>query len=86
MLAFVVSDRVAAIIAAFSTRAARYEDPPVDRKISSPRRSLMIGSTMGLVVLSLGISVAAGPLFDLAERAAGDLIDTDNYVEAVMGR
>jgi len=62
------------------------QDPPADRVISGRRRSLMIGSTASLVIVSLGISVAAGPLFDLAERAAGDLIDTNNYVEAVMGR
>ncbi len=46
----------------------------------------MVWSTAGLVVLSLGISVASGPLYDLSERAAVDLIDPTAYVEAVLGR
>jgi multicomponent Na+:H+ antiporter subunit D len=46
----------------------------------------MVGSTASLVILSLAIAVASGPLYDLAERAADDLVDTSTYVEAVLGR
>jgi multicomponent Na+:H+ antiporter subunit D len=55
------------------------------RSLTAPRRALMVGSTASLVVMSLAIAVAAGPLYDLSERAAADLIDPTNYVEAVLG-
>lgn len=56
------------------------------RTLTAPRRLLMVGSTASLVVLSLLIAVASGPLYDLSERAAEDLIDTSGYVEEVLGR
>ena len=37
--------------------------------LSRRRRTLMIGSTTGLVALSLAIATAAGPLYELSERA-----------------
>jgi multicomponent Na+:H+ antiporter subunit D len=55
------------------------------RTLTTPRRALMVGSTASLVVLSLAIAVAAGPLYDLSERAAQDLVDPTSYVEAVLG-
>ena len=48
--------------------------------------ALMVGSTAALVILSLVIAGASGPLYELSERAARDLIDTSNYVDAVLGR
>jgi multicomponent Na+:H+ antiporter subunit D len=51
---------------------------------SRRRRVLMLGSTASLVALSLAITVTAGPLFELSERAAEDLVDTSRYVEAVL--
>jgi hypothetical protein len=45
----------------------------------------MVGSTASLVILSLGIAVASGPLYELSERAAVDLVDTSVYDEAVLG-
>ncbi|HWH34561.1 MAG TPA: Na+/H+ antiporter subunit D [Acidimicrobiales bacterium] len=47
---------------------------------------LMLGATSGLVVISLIIAVAAGPLFELTERAAGELLSPVAYTEAVLGR
>ncbi len=63
-------------------------DPGSDpgRTLSAPRRALMVGSTASLVALSLGVAVAAGPVYDLSERAARDLIDTSSYVEEVIRR
>ena len=61
------------------------QDDPRGRTLTAPRRALMVGSTASLVVLSLAIAVAAGPLYELSERAAADLVDTSNYVEAVLG-
>ncbi len=54
--------------------------------VSRGREALMVGSTATLVVMSLTIAVLAGPLFDLSERAAVDLLDTSTYVGAVLGR
>jgi multicomponent Na+:H+ antiporter subunit D len=58
---------------------------PVGRTLTRPRRALMVGSTASLVALSLVIAVASGPLYDLSERAAVDLMDTRSYTEAVLG-
>ena len=44
----------------------------------------MVAPTAALVVVSLAIAVLAGPLYDLSERAAQDLLDPSAYVEAVF--
>ncbi|MFT4187163.1 MAG: Na+/H+ antiporter subunit D [Aeromicrobium sp.] len=41
--------------------------------------------TLGLVVFSLTLSVAAGPLVSLSQRAASELADQSAYTEAVLG-
>ncbi|MFO7547670.1 MAG: proton-conducting transporter membrane subunit [Acidimicrobiia bacterium] len=46
----------------------------------------MVGATAALLVVSLVVAFAAQPLYELAARAAGDLVDPGAYVEAVMGR
>ncbi len=46
---------------------------------------LMIGPTIALVLVSLAIAAAAGPLYGLCERTAGDLLDTSGYLKAVLG-
>jgi multicomponent Na+:H+ antiporter subunit D len=45
----------------------------------------MLLGTAALVVLSLAVAVAAGPLYALSERAAANLLDTTAYVTAVLG-
>ncbi|MEJ7846205.1 MAG: hypothetical protein WKF93_11235, partial [Acidimicrobiales bacterium] len=40
----------------------------------------------GLVVLSLVIAGASGPIYHLAERAAAGLLDPSAYVEEVLDR
>jgi len=47
-------------------------------------RTLMLGATGALVVLSLAIAVASGPLYDLSTRAAEELVDPAPYREAVL--
>ena len=42
-------------------------------------------ATGAVVVLSLAVAVFAGPLSDLAARAAADLIDPAVYTELVLG-
>ena len=34
---------------------------------------------------ALAIGVGAGPLYDLSDRAAADLLDPIRYLEAVLG-
>ena len=46
---------------------------------------LMVVSTAALAALSIGVALAAGPIYELSERAAVDLIDPRSYVEAVLG-
>jgi multicomponent Na+:H+ antiporter subunit D len=65
---------------------------PEDRPRHEPRAvgvlgspALMVLATASLAVISIAVSVAAGPLYDLAERAAADLLDSTGYREAVLG-
>jgi len=44
----------------------------------------MIAATTGMVLLSLSLTVFAGPLFDLANRAAVANENHSNYVDAVF--
>jgi len=60
------------------------EDDAAD--VGSMGRVLMTGSTAALVGLSVAIAVWAGPLYELSERAAADLIDPGSYVRVVLGR
>ncbi len=50
-----------------------------------PAPALMVVPTVALVVVSLAIAVAAGPLYALSERAATDLLNPIGYVQAVLG-
>jgi multicomponent Na+:H+ antiporter subunit D len=44
----------------------------------------MVGSAAALVVLGVGLTVVAGPLYGYTERAAGDLRARLPYIEAVL--
>ncbi len=46
---------------------------------------LMKGATVALVGLTLVIAFAAGPIYELCERAAVDLLDPTRYLAAVRG-
>lgn len=58
-----------------------------DRLAASDHRVpvLMSASTAAVVALTVALFVFAGPLYDLAERAASDLLDPQLYVDAVLG-
>jgi multicomponent Na+:H+ antiporter subunit D len=47
---------------------------------------LMVAPTVVLVLCSLGVAAAAGPLYSLSHRAGVDLMDRDAYVRVVVGR
>lgn len=55
---------------------------PVGRLGGPP---LMVLPAVVLVLLSLAIAIGIGPLFDLSERAAIDLLDPADYIKAVLG-
>jgi multicomponent Na+:H+ antiporter subunit D len=59
------------------------EAAPTTTRITTPR--LMLVPTAVLAALTLGIGVFAGPLYELADRAAVDLIDPTPYRTAVLG-
>ncbi|MDQ4145555.1 MAG: Na+/H+ antiporter subunit D [Actinomycetota bacterium] len=63
------------------------EEPPGPPKAEFGRISskLAVLSTAALVILSLGIAVAAGPAYDLAVRAAGQLVEPTTYEQLVLG-
>ncbi len=46
---------------------------------------VMVAATAAMVVVTVGLTVVAGPLYAVAERAAGDLIDRTPYISAVFG-
>ncbi|QBS41813.1 Na+/H+ antiporter subunit D [Nocardia sp. CS682] len=46
---------------------------------------LMVGSTAALVVIGLSLTVLAGPILGIADRAAADLRDPGVYITAVLG-
>jgi multicomponent Na+:H+ antiporter subunit D len=45
---------------------------------------LMVVPTAGLVLCSLAIAAAAGPLYALSERTANDLLDRQAYIDRVL--
>ncbi len=49
-----------------------------------PSPALMMIPTAALVILSLAVAVYAGPLVELAERAAADLLEPSRYIDAVL--
>jgi multicomponent Na+:H+ antiporter subunit D len=44
----------------------------------------MVAPTAGLVLVGVALSVVAGPLFGVADRAAADLRERSPYVESVL--
>ena len=46
--------------------------------------ALMVLPTVALVLVGLAIAAAAGPIYELSERAATDLLDPRRYIDAVL--
>ncbi len=49
------------------------------------RRRLLLGPVAGLAAITLAIGLYVRPFYELAERAASELLDPSAYVEAVLG-
>jgi multicomponent Na+:H+ antiporter subunit D len=45
---------------------------------------LMVVPTVALTLLGVAIAVGAGPLYDLSQRTAADLLEPSGYVRAVL--
>lgn len=58
------------------------DTPPVQEQRGSSR--LMIGATGGMVVISIVLTVFAGPLYAYADRAGAVLIEPRNIISAVL--
>lgn len=58
---------------------------PRDVLVRSGHRTMM-GATLMLVTVTIAIAVFAGPIYELCEEAAADLIDPSRYISAVMGK
>ena len=54
-----------------------------DARLHAP--SLMTAATVGLVAITLAIALFAGPLYRLSERAAQELLEPTEYIQAVLG-
>jgi multicomponent Na+:H+ antiporter subunit D len=50
-----------------------------------PLPGVMVGATAGMAVLTVSLTVLAGPLYGVADSAARDLLDRTPYIQAVLG-
>jgi multicomponent Na+:H+ antiporter subunit D len=64
---------------------AFWKSPLVERQTYGRVPASMLLPIAALAVMTVGIGIAAGPLFELAARAAGQLVDRGAYMSAVLG-
>jgi multicomponent Na+:H+ antiporter subunit D len=69
-----------------ATPAARFAGPGAKLNNVTLLPRTMVGSTLGLVVLGVALTVFAGPLFTVADQAAQDMLDRSSYIQAVLGK
>lgn len=67
--------------------ATEVEMPPAAGAVRAlrPLPRTMVGATAALAALTVALTVLAGPLYGLADRAADDLVDREPYVSSVFG-
>jgi multicomponent Na+:H+ antiporter subunit D len=63
---------------------AFWRPPAPAGDLATPGTALLVAIS-GLSLVTLAITLAAGPLFDLTSRAAHQLLQRDDYVRAVLG-
>lgn len=73
--------------AAEPARARAAVAVPATAEAAEPARPArgLVGSATALVAVSVALTFVAGPLYDLADRAAADLLDRTPYLVAVYG-
>ncbi|MDG9701268.1 Na+/H+ antiporter subunit D [Streptomyces sp. DH37] len=68
--------------AAFATGSGS----PSPARLRGGGARLMLGATVGTVLIGVAVALGAGPVARVSERAAADLLERDAYLEAVLGR
>ena len=68
----------------YTWSAAFWRPAPEAGDVGSIGMPLLLAIT-GLSVVTLAMTVGAGPLFDLTSRAAQQLLQPDGYIRAVLG-
>ncbi|MEG3599436.1 MAG: Na+/H+ antiporter subunit D, partial [Actinomycetota bacterium] len=58
-------------------------DPQTTDRFGGP--PLMVLATLSLVAISISFSIWAGPIHELSQRAAEDLLNPAGYIRAVLG-
>jgi multicomponent Na+:H+ antiporter subunit D len=61
------------------------ERPAADHAQRQPRLLLLVAPAALLATASIGLGLAAGPALDLVVRAGEQLVNTEPYIEAVLG-
>lgn len=64
------------------------EPPPAAATgtLGARERGALYGATLALVTLTVALSLFGGPVYEVAQQAAGQLLDADAYVAAVLGQ
>ncbi len=55
------------------------------QRLDKADRGVMTAATSAAVLVTLGVALFAGPLWDMSERAATDLLGQTAYIDAVVG-
>ncbi|KGJ72619.1 monovalent cation/H+ antiporter subunit D [Cryobacterium roopkundense] len=68
-----------------ATLAALQEDPEDEGTVLTKTVSpLMVGTTTAMLLLTLSLTVFAGPIFAFTERAAANIVEPSTYIDAVF--
>ncbi len=65
---------------------AFWKEPPEDGAVAAARVPwTLLGPVVALAAITVAVGLGAGPVFDLASRAAAQLVDPSQYIRAVLG-
>jgi multicomponent Na+:H+ antiporter subunit D len=65
---------------------AFWKEPPEESAVAAaPVPWTLLGPVFALATITVAVGLGAGPVFDLASRAAAQLVDPGQYVRAVLG-
>ena len=65
---------------------AFWKEPPEESTVAAARVPwTLLGPVVALAAITVAVGLGAGPVFDLASRAAAQLADPSQYVRAVLG-
>ena len=65
---------------------AFWKEPPEGSAVATARVPwTLLGPVVALAAITVAVGLGAGPVFDLASRAAAQLVDPSQYIRAVLG-